>query len=209
VLRALATRARRTGDPLSIHVAESADEVELFRSGGGALAELLGERGRSDDDRRGSSPLRWLDALGVLGPHTLAVHCVHVSDDDLDLLRARGATVVTCPRSNRALGVGRAPVERMLARGIPVALGTDSLASVPDLDPFEEMAALSEAHPGLTPASVVHAATVAGARALGIERRWGTIEPGRAARIVRVGIAPDARDPLEVLCSRPADVRLL
>jgi cytosine/adenosine deaminase-related metal-dependent hydrolase len=209
VLAALAARARATGDPLAIHVAESEDEVELFRSGGGALAELLRERGLDTAGLRAASVFGWLDALGVLGPRTIAVHAVHASDEDVDLLRERRVTVVTCPRSNRALGSGRAPIERMLARGVPVALGTDSLASAPDLDPFAEMAALAAEHPGLPPAAVVRAATLEGARALGIAGRLGAIEPGRSARLVAAGPARGASDPCEVLCDRPSDVRAL
>jgi cytosine/adenosine deaminase-related metal-dependent hydrolase len=97
----------------------------------------------------------------------------------------------------------------MLARGMCVALGTDSRASVPDLDPWEEMAALADLHPGLDPSEVVRAATWAGARALGLADRWGTIEPGKTARLACVRPDDPARRPLESLCARPRDVERL
>jgi len=108
-----------------------------------------------------------------------------------------GVTVVTCPRSNRRLGVGRAPVPKLLASGIPIALGTDSLASSPDVDVFTELAALREEHPGLAPAAALRIATLNGALALGLSRDLGTIEPGKLAQLAVVGLQDPADDPLE------------
>lgn len=209
LLKALAGRAAAAGSRLSIHVAESPDEVSLLQDGSGSLADLFRERGNWDDDwtAPGMSPVAHLDRLGVLSNRTLAVHCVHVDHQDLSRLQTRGVTVVACPRSNAYLGVGTAPIRRILASGIPVALGTDSPASGGSLDMFAEMAALRRDHPGLRPAAVVRMATLNGARALGLDDRLGTLQPGKRAAMVAVLMAAPGDDPLETVTSGEASVR--
>lgn len=126
--------------PLCIHLAESPAERELFATNGGPLAELpiqLGGTVRPNVPP--VSPVRYLADLGVLEAQPLLVHMVQVSPADLDLVAEAGATIVHCPRSNVRLETGRMPLEQMLARGIPVGLGTDSLASSPSLDVREEV----------------------------------------------------------------------
>jgi cytosine/adenosine deaminase-related metal-dependent hydrolase len=211
LLKALAGRAVASREPLSIHLAESADEVALAKDGTGPLADLLKDRGAWDDSFHapGLSPVEYLDRLGVLTPHTLAVHCVHLDHQDLSKLQARGVTVVTCPRSNAALGVGRAPIPKILTSGIPVALGTDSLASAPDLDMFNEMAALRAEHPALSPAAVLRMATANGAKALGFGKDLGTIEAGKLASLVVVPMVDGDDDPLEFVTSAPSIVTAL
>jgi cytosine/adenosine deaminase-related metal-dependent hydrolase len=211
LLKALAGRSAAAAAPLSIHVAESEAEVAFLQSQGGPFKDLLVRRGRWDGTGSllghppGVTPVELLDRLGVLSPRTLAVHAVHVGTRDLPRLQARGCTVVACPRSNRRLGVGVAPVPRLLASGIPVALGTDSLASAPDLDLFAEMAALRRDHPALPRAAVLRMATASGAKALGLEGTLGTIAPGRLARLLAVPVPPGS-DPLEVVTANPPEV---
>jgi cytosine/adenosine deaminase-related metal-dependent hydrolase len=205
LLRALAGRSTASGQPLSIHAAESRAECELLSDGSGPFRDLYRERGMWDDgwDGAGSSPVEYLHHLGVLSPRTLAVHCVQLQRQDHSLLQQREVTVVTCPRSNEFLGVGTAPVPELLREGIPVALGTDSLASCPDLDLFAEMAALRRLHPKLAPLAILRMATLNGARALQLADRLGTIEPGKLARLVVVPLESDGDDPLEAICSVP------
>ncbi len=211
LLKALAGRATAAQEPLSIHVAESEAESDLLQHGAGPMAEFLKERDLWDAAWRppGHSPVEYLDRLGVLSPRTLAVHCIHLSHQDLSKLQARGSTVVTCPRSNARLNVGKAPVPKLLASGIPVALGTDSLASATDLDLFAEMAALSDEHPGLAPATVLRMATLNGARALGLEKDLGSIEPGKLAALVAVPLEDPDDDPLAAVTSCPETVIVL
>jgi aminodeoxyfutalosine deaminase len=208
LLRALAGRSAATGDPLSIHVAESREEVELLRHGTGALRALLRSRGACGDDweppRR--SPIDHLKRCGALGPRTLAVHAVHLDGTDVRTLQASGASVVTCPRSNARLGVGRAPVPALLRAGVAVALGTDSLASAPDLDLLSEMAALGDAYPEITPATILRMATLHGARALGLADHLGSIEVGKLPALVVLPLGPGDDRPLDRLCTRPATV---
>jgi cytosine/adenosine deaminase-related metal-dependent hydrolase len=211
LLKALAGRASATGSLLSIHVAESAAELAMVDSGTGPLPEFYRERGFWDEtwSPTGHSPVALLDRLGVLSQKTLAIHCVQLSRQDLSRLQSRGVTAVVCPRSNAYLGVGTSPVPKILSSGVPVALGTDSLASAPDLDLFAEMAALRDDHPGLAPAAVLRMATLNGARALGFAKRFGSLEPGKAAAIVGVPLAAPGDDPLETVTSNPEQVTLL
>ena len=211
LLRALAGRAQAAAEPLSVHVAESEAESALLQDASGPFPGLFRERGVWDEGWKppGRTPVEYLDRLGLLTPRTLAVHCVRLGRPDVSLLQARGVTVVTCPRSNRQLGVGTAPVPQILGAGIPVALGTDSLASAPDLDLFAEMAALREDHPSLAPATILRMATVNGARALGVDGRLGTIEAGKLAELVVIPLESADDDPFEVLCSCPAQVYAL
>ncbi|MCP3981748.1 MAG: amidohydrolase family protein [bacterium] len=211
LLRALAGRAEASNELLSIHVSESVEECELLAGDGGALDEFLREHRFRDPawEPPKQTPVEYLDRLGVLSARTLAVHCVHLEHHDHSKLQARGATVVTCPRSNRYLGVGSAPVPALLREGVPIALGTDSLASNPDLDLFAEIAALREEHPGLAPAAILRIATLNGATALGLADRLGSIEPGKLAELVVVRIDDEEEHPLEALCSNPSEVHRL
>jgi cytosine/adenosine deaminase-related metal-dependent hydrolase len=210
-LRALTGRAAASDEPLTIHVAESAAEVEMLRSGKGPLVELFRARGFIDDawEAPGSTPVRYLHGLGVLSQRTLAVHCVHLDQQDQSLLQAGRVTVVSCPRSNERLGVGTARIPKLLSAGVPVALGTDSLASAPDLDLFAEMAALAGTQQGLAPAAVLRMASLNGARALGLDDRLGTIEPGKLASLFVVPLPDPAAKPFEVICSNPERIYAL
>jgi 5-methylthioadenosine/S-adenosylhomocysteine deaminase len=93
-----------------------------------------------------------------------------------------------------------------MREGIPVALGTDSLASSPDLDLFAEMAALRRGYQELSPAAVLRMATINGARALGLADRLGSIEPGKLAELIVVPLPDESDDPLELVCSEPERV---
>jgi len=201
LLKALGGRAVASGEMLSIHVAESEEETRFLRDGTGPFKDFLIERGAWEPGWKapGVSPVEYLDRLGVLTPRTLAVHCVHIDHQDLSRLQARGVTVVTCPRSNQRLGVGKAPVPKLLSAGIPVALGTDSLASAPDVDVFTEVAHLRQEHPGLSPAAALRIATLNGARALGLSQDLGTIEAGKSASIAVVGLNDPNDEPLEAV----------
>ncbi len=201
LLRALAGRAVASREVLSIHVAESDEETQLLREGSGPFKDFLIERGAWDPGFKapGLSPVEYLDRLGALTPRTLAVHCIHIDNQDLSRLQARGVTVVTCPRSNQRLGVGKAPIPKLMASGIPVAIGTDSLASSPDVDVFTEVAYLRQDHPGLSPAAALRIATLNGARALLLDKDFGSIEPGKSAALTVVGLNDPGDDPLEAV----------
>lgn len=182
-LRAAQAWCAQRGRPFSLHLAEHEGEAELLATGQGGFARLLRERVLPPDYAPpGCSPVSFADALGLLGPLTLAVHCVHLSNPNMRLLAERGVTVCLCPRSNAHIGVGRAPWEKLRASGVRLALGTDSLASAPDLDLWNEAAYVLERYTGNLPAAEVLAwMTVNPARFLGRERDLGTLEVGRRA----------------------------
>jgi 5-methylthioadenosine/S-adenosylhomocysteine deaminase len=147
------------------------------------------------------SPVAWLDSIGVLGPRTLAAHCVWVSADDIARLARAHTGVAHNPSSNMKLSSGAAPVVEMLAAGIPVGLGTDGVAgSNNDVDMFEEMdlaaklAKLITRDPRSLPApTAVEMATINGARAMGMEREIGSLEVGKRADLITVRLdAPHA-----------------
>lgn len=169
------------GRVFSIHLAEHAGEVELLTHGSGDFADFMRLRILPPDfTPPGLTPVGWADALGLLDARTLAVHAVHVSQADIDILKARGTTVCLCPRSNAVIGVGRAPARAYLDAGIPCCLGTDSLASAPDLNLFGELRALLE-HTGLSLTETVRLLSANAAGLLGFSC-LGSLAPGAAAR---------------------------
>jgi 5-methylthioadenosine/S-adenosylhomocysteine deaminase len=114
------------------------------------------------------------------------VHAVHLSDADLQRVAARGATVVTCPRSNQWVGVGVPPIARFYAAGLKVAVGTDSLASVSDLNLFSELHTMRWLAPSVPARTLLESATRVGADALGLGDELGTIEVGKRAELIAV-----------------------
>ncbi|OQX19168.1 MAG: hypothetical protein BWK76_05385 [Desulfobulbaceae bacterium A2] len=202
LLLALCRRARQQDRVLPIHLAESPEEMEFFVSGGGPVRDLLLQRGVWKPDWRPpaqGNPIRWLDHLGLLDEKLLCVHVVQAQAPEVELLARRRARLCLCPGSNQALGVGRPPLPAYLAAGLLPALGTDSLASNPQLCLWHEMALLRRDHPGVEPATVFAMATQAGARALEREGDWGALVPGRRARFLAVPLPVAAGGAAEVL----------
>jgi cytosine/adenosine deaminase-related metal-dependent hydrolase len=197
--------------PCSVHLSESAAEVEFIETGGGAWRTLLEQVGAWDPAwvPPGVSPVQYLDESGFLDARVLAVHGVQMTDADLARLAARGTTLVTCPRSNGHTGAGAPPIRNFYASSVPVAIGTDSLASAPDLNVFAEVATLHALAPDVPPASLLDSATRQGARALGFEDDYGTIERGKIARLLAVDVAPGVADVEEYLVSgiAPGQIR--
>jgi cytosine/adenosine deaminase-related metal-dependent hydrolase len=189
--------------PTSVHVGESPEEMELLRTGGGRWRDVLGLMGAWNRHWKApqSGPVAYLDAMRFWDGRTLAVHGVQLDDTELGLLAARGATLVTCPRSNVYVGVGEPPVARFVASGVRVALGTDSLASVQDLNLFTELAELHRIAPGVPPSSLLRCATVNGADALGLGHEYGTLDQGRRAALLAVTIPAGTADVEQYLVS--------
>jgi cytosine/adenosine deaminase-related metal-dependent hydrolase len=196
------------GGPFSIHLAESPQESEFLMQGEGEWAAFLARRGAGSVtfDPPRLSPVRYLDSVGALRSGMVAVHCVHCDADDRALLAERGAHAVICPRSNAALGVGTADVPALLAAGVKLALGTDSLAGVETLDLLADAAAIQRTFPSLAPEAIVRMATRGGAEALGLDD-LGTIEPGRQAALAFAPGEAGLRDPLAFLTSGQAQAR--
>jgi cytosine/adenosine deaminase-related metal-dependent hydrolase len=191
--------------PASIHLAEDPAERALVARGGGAFGHLVARLGghASDLAPRGRSAVAVL--APHLAPHHLAVHCVDVDAEDLALLRAAGATVVLCPRSNLYIGGRLPPLEALLAAGIPLALGTDSLASSPSLAPLAEAAVLRRAFPAV-PAERIVALLWNGA-AVGAPH-VGRLAPGLAPGVLAAPTGgARVEDPFELLVAFGAEGR--
>ncbi len=199
---ALLERLRSEGGPAAIHLAEAEAESRFLRDGGGEWKEFLERRGVGHVrfEPPGTSPVRYLDRLGALPQGLVAAHCVRVDARDLRLLADRGVHAVVCPRSNQALGVGLPRLPDLLRAGVPLALGTDSLASAPSLDLLQDAAVLHRAFPEVPPATLVRMGTLGGAEAL---RRpeLGAIAPGRPAALAFAGAPETPPDPLAFLVS--------
>jgi len=189
--------------PCSVHLSESAEEVEFIRSGGGPWRALLEELGSWDPAwvPPGGTPVQFLDDSGFLDARVLAVHGVQMTPADLERLAVRGSTLVTCPRSNFHTGAGAPPIEDFYSAGVHVAVGTDSLASAPDLNVFAELATLRALAPTVSAGALLDSATRQGARALGFDADYGTIEPGKSARLLAITIPARTDDVEECLVS--------
>jgi len=191
------------GDISSVHLSESPEEVEFIHTGNGGWRDLLSTLGVWTDQWQppGVSPVTYLADSGFLDSRVLAVHGVQCSGDDLSRIRALGTTVVSCPRSNRHVGVGDPPLEAFYATGVKVAFGTDSLASVADLNMFKELAAARRLAPRVSPRDLIESATLRGARALGFDEQFGSIEVGKLGALIAVGLPERVGDVEEYLVS--------
>jgi 5-methylthioadenosine/S-adenosylhomocysteine deaminase len=188
------------GLPMSTHVAETLAEVDWVSSGAGTwetlqplLAPPLGDR-----------PARALVERGLIGSATVAAHCVHVTPDEIELLAAADVAVAHCPRSNGYLGCGVAPLRELLDAGVRVGLGSDSPASTPSFDMFDEMRAAvlaARARAGsaeaLSAATVLELATLGSARALGLDAEVGSLAPGKQADLLVLSLADSPFLPVE------------
>ena len=191
MLKAIRAAAERAGAPLIIHLAETRDEIAI-----------------SNKQHR-ASPVQYLESIGFWGSaahaktRVLAAHAVHVTPSDIRTLAQRGVGVSHNPESNMKLASGTAPVPAMRTARIPVGLGTDGAASNNDLDMFEAMRQAALLHklqsgdPRAIPAPTALAmATREGARALGLERSIGSLEPGKRADIIVVNMSSARQTPL-------------
>lgn len=176
--RRVASLAAELGLPIHTHLHETAFEIQ------------------ESVKQYGKRPLQRLMELGLVGPDLIAVHAVHLDRADIDLLAESGASVAHCPHSNLKLASGMSPVAELARRGVNVGIGTDGSASNNRLDLFSEArtaALLAKGTSGdatVWPAHhTLRAATLAGAQALGLGDRIGSIEPGKAADLVTVDLS--------------------
>jgi cytosine/adenosine deaminase-related metal-dependent hydrolase len=208
----LAIRDAVGDGPLCVHLAESSEEIAFLRSGTGPWRAVLEARGRWDPgwEPFDAGPVAYLEKLGWITSRSVVVHGVHLTDAELGRLAAVGATVVTCPRSNRWTGAGTPPIARFYASGVRVAVGTDSLASAPDLSVFAELAEIRRLAPTQPASTLLRSATSSGAEALGWSRR-GAIAEGMEASLIAVRCAPTIDDVEEYLVNdiTSEDVRWL
>ena len=200
-LRAIKNVASQRHIPLCMHVAETHEETLLLQRKKSRLERLYAAAGWDTSlAPEGRSSFEYLHRIGLLGPFFLAVHAVQADNADIDLIKRTGTGVAHCPRSNREIGVGTMPMKKYLDAGIPVGFGTDSLASVPTLNLWDEMRTALAIHRrvGITPRDIVQVATLGGAQALGMDNEIGSLEPGKKADCIAV---PLPRRDTGDLCS--------
>jgi aminodeoxyfutalosine deaminase len=178
-------------------------EIEMLADGSGPWPGMLRFIGKMPADwappRVG--PVEYLDGLGMLDRRTLVVHGVQLQPPALERLAAIGCTLVTCPRSNQWVGAGAPPIERFYASGVRVAIGTDSLASVGDLNVFSELKTMRWLAPAVSPRRLLESATIAGAQAMRLDADLGTIETGKRAELIAVDVPAGLIDVEEYLVS--------
>ena len=195
--RDLGKQAGEWGIPTAIHCAESVEEGTFLFDTSGPLAETFYHHVHWEQylsAPRRTTPVRYLDELGLLTPGATLVHCVHVTPADAEIMRDRELSVVLCPRSNDRLNVGKAPAHLFRKLGIPLALGTDSLASNDSLSLLDEARFAADCWPGLfPPEELLYMMTLGGARALGLEDLTGSLVPGKRADflVVEAGGTPE------------------
>jgi cytosine/adenosine deaminase-related metal-dependent hydrolase len=188
------------GLPVATHLAESDDETEFLRTGHGAwasFAEML-------VPPLGTTGIRALAEAGLLSSNVIAAHCVKADREEIALLAEHDVAVAHCPRSNGILGCGVAPLTALREAGIRVCIATDSPASTPSFDMFDEMRAAivgaraREGRPdALTAAEALELATLGGARALGLGETLGSIVPGKQADLTVLSLADTPFIPWE------------
>ena len=188
------------GLPIATHLAESVAETSWLRDGTGpwtALGDML-------RPPLGTTGIRALAEEGLLGPHVLAAHCVQVDEEEIELLAANDVAVAHCPRSNALLGCGIAPLADLRAAGVQVGLGTDSPASTPSFDMFEELRtavfmarAREQRADGLLAAEALELATIGAARVLGVDAEVGSLAPGKRADVAVVSLQGSPYEPWE------------
>jgi len=180
--------------PLCTHLAESEEEMSMFAKGEGVLYEFLRSIGRPMEDCKGVTPIQAVLGRELVPEGSILVHMNQLDSNDRELLKRTAGRypVVHCPRTHAFFE--RTPFDLNFFRdsGIPLLLGTDSLASNQDLNMFAEMRALSEAFPWLHPVEILRMVTTAPAAAIGRTGRLGQFSPGALADFIAIpDLAPN------------------
>ncbi|MCH7840478.1 MAG: amidohydrolase family protein [Planctomycetes bacterium] len=194
-MRACAERAATIHAPVCIHLAETADEETFTLRREGVFADHLRRLNVWDESIPvpGVRPVDLALGTGLLGPATVVAHANYVTDEDIHKLASSGAAVAYCPRTHHAFAHPPHRFREMLASGIRVCLGTDSLASNPSLSILDEIRFLRREHPDVSSDTLLAMGTLHGARALGLDPIVGSLRVGKWADLVVVPIAGAGR----------------
>ena len=202
VIRASCALARRLGLRIHTHLAEIDSEEELYRSGSGAWADRVRSRVSRpwpllDDGGSGLGTVEYAERCDLLGPDSHVAHGVYLDPAGRRRLAETGTVVALCPRSNVTVGIDPPPVAAYLREGVPFAVGTDSLGSNRSLDLMDDVAALRAlaVDAGYVEVDLdrrlLAAATVVGARSMGLDEIVGSLAPGRRADLAIFAVDPD------------------
>ena len=183
--------AREQNLLLTTHLAESQEEMQMFRDADGATFSFLKDIGRPMDDCGKETPVSLFLGTRTVGARWIIAHLNEITAGDLELLSAAPKfQIAHCPRSHRFFAHARFAIERLRALGFNICLGTDSLASNSSLSLFAEMRELMREESGVSPRQAVEMATVNGAAAIGQRDSLGKISPGACADLIALPIAP-------------------
>jgi cytosine/adenosine deaminase-related metal-dependent hydrolase len=192
--------ARRENVLLTTHLAESREEMQMFREGNGPAFEFLKGIGRPMDDCGNETPLSFLLRRQQIDERWIIAHLNELTDCDFDLLaRAAKFHIAHCPRSHTFLGHTPFALKKLRALGFNICLGTDSLASNSSLSLFSEMRELQRKEPDLAAREILEMATVNGARALGQSEALGIIAPGFSADLIAIPFAQTRADIFDAI----------
>lgn len=204
-LELIAEYALAENMPLMMHAAESEAEMLLLLEGRGPFAEGFARRGIEWSAPR-VSPVKYLHAHGILDTRPLLAHCIRVDEKDIETLKEADARIAHCPKSNAKLGHGRAPLAAFVRHNVKVGFGSDSVASNNTCDLFEEArfaTLLSRAGVDtiederlMSAEYALHAATLGGAQALGLEERTGALKRGMQADMIAVSLDSAHQQPV-------------
>ena len=194
--------ARQRNMPLATHLAESEDEAEFLHDQTGPFRELWEALGQWDESvpRFEGGPIRLAHSLGLLDYPTLLAHVNYCNDAELNILAAGKASVVYCPRTHRYFGHKPHRWREMLARGINVAIGTDSRASSPDLNVVDDLRLVHEIAPEIPVEQLWEMVTMRGARAIEAEAKVGRLAAGLMADFSVFAVETD--EPLRGILER-------
>ncbi len=183
----VANLAKTYSLPVSIHIAESKEELELLMKGSGEFVSLLKELGIWDKDwiKPKLTPIKYLNSLGILNSNMIGVHLNYLTDEEIEILKEKRVGVVHCPKSHKFFQREDFPIQKLIDKGIIIALGTDSLASNDSLCMLEEMKELKRRY-NLAPDVILKLATLNGAKVLGLDDKIGSLQPGKKADIIGI-----------------------
>jgi cytosine/adenosine deaminase-related metal-dependent hydrolase len=194
LLKIMTQQAKELRIPMKIHAAETFSEMQFFYESAGEIAEkLFPELGWTEalPPPHRKTPVQYLASIGFLEGAPTLIGCNHLSDPDLETLSRTGTKVVHSPRANAHLKLGHPPIKKILAAGIPLALGTDGTASLHSLSLWDEMRYIQNHYKENdipSPTELLTIATLGGARALGMDDRIGSLDAGKEADLLAIRI---------------------
>ncbi len=211
VFREIASFATENELPVAMHLAGSQEETDFIRYGSSPFGVHVSEHEHGKLSKAfppwlpvGTSPVKYVSNWDILDvPQILCIHCVHVNDEDVSILKQKNVAIGYCPRINAKLAMGSAPLDKFISAGLTVGLGTDSPAAVDTTDMIDEMriglmitrATSTELRMHASSARTLRMATIDSAKALGLDDKVGSLEPGKQADIIAIDLHNSHQNP--------------
>lgn len=180
--------AKNNSLPMSIHIAEVKEEIEFLVKGKGEGIDLLKELDVLEESWKspGLTSVKYLNSLEILNSNVIGVHLNYLDEEEIEILKEKRVGIVHCPKSHRFFQRKNFPIQKLIDKGIIVALGTESLASNDSLSILEEMKELKKRYKTLSSNLILKLATINGAKVLGLDDKIGSIQPGKRADIIGI-----------------------